>query len=317
MTSSNKSLRSSLDLVEVKPGKHFSLQVLKDLLPDVKTILFFGKAYKLDYVQLSALMSKLLHSDLAVALFEGNHSIELQDYIVDDLMPGFPPDVEHGDPVFDPEVPGGEILPEIWEQLEVVVAESIQKVADKLSDVIGLLPGKQGSMVFNHMLTLNRQRPVLGNYQAQVKHAHQRENLLILDVSGSMTEYTIRKIIQDVVALSWKADAHMAIVSNTCTYWTPGSYSVDEVLRNAEYGGTQYEMLAPLFDRDWGTVITVADYDSSRDAKRVLADCVGRIDQVLDISLVNRPTYLAECVGQLADEVRPLLIANSYYVISN
>jgi hypothetical protein len=31
---------------------------------------------------------------------------------------------------------------------------------------------------------------------------------------------------------------------------------------------------------------------------------------------VNQPTFLAQCVGQLADEVRPLLIANSSYVLS-
>jgi hypothetical protein len=30
---------------------------------------------------------------------------------------------------------------------------------------------------------------------------------------------------------------------------------------------------------------------------------------VLDVSLVGRPTFLAECVGQLADEVRPILTA--------
>jgi hypothetical protein len=34
------------------------------------------------------------------------------------------------------------------------------------------------------------------------------------------------------------------------------------------------------------------------------------------VSLVNRPTYLAECVGQLAAKVRPLLIAATSYVLS-
>lgn len=37
--------------------------------------------------------------------------------------------------------------------------------------------------------------------------------------------------------------------------------------------------------------------------------------KVLDISLVGRPTFLAECVGQLAKEVRPLMVARN--IISN
>jgi hypothetical protein len=81
------------------------------------------------------------------------------------------------------------------------------------------------------------------------------------------------------------------------------------VLDAASYGGTHYEKLVPLFDRDWGVVVCVADYDSSVAAKQSLARCTGRIEQCFDISLVQMPTYLAECVGQLADEVKPILIA--------
>ena len=82
-----------------------------------------------------------------------------------------------------------------------------------------------------------------------------------------------------------------------------------DVLAKAEYGGTHYEQLKPLFDQSWGTVITIADYDSSPSAMKTLANCKGHIGQVLDISLVSRTTFLAECVGQLADEVRPLMLA--------
>ena len=56
-------------------------------------------------------------------------------------------------------------------------------------------------------------------------------------------------------------------------------------------------------------VVCFADYDSSWSSKEAIAQCTGHIDLVLDISLVSRPTYLAEVVGQLADEVRPLLVA--------
>jgi hypothetical protein len=77
-------------------------------------------------------------------------------------------------------------------------------------------------------------------------------------------------------------------------------------------------MLAPLFDgQDWDAVVTIADYDSSPAAAAVLARCSGKIGQLFDVSLVNRSTYLAECLSPLADEVRPLLIAsNTAYLLN-
>jgi hypothetical protein len=160
-------------------------------------------------------------------------------------------------------------------------------------------------------MVMNSKRPVLGDFKAYVKHQHSAPNLVILDVSGSMSENTIRTIISDVVALSWRADAHLAIVSNTSTVWTPGSFSTEAVLQASQFGGTHYETLSQLLDQNWGVVITIADYDSSRSAKDALAKCTGSIELVLDISLVSRPTFLAECVGQLANEVRPLLMAQA------
>ena len=70
-------------------------------------------------------------------------------------------------------------------------------------------------------------------------------------------------------------------------------------------------LLLTLLNEDWDVVITIADYDSSLDAKRVLANAVGSIGQVFDISLVDTPTFLSECVGQHAQEVKSLLMASS------
>lgn len=322
-------LGASVQLVEIKPGVRFSLATLRELLPDTETILFFGKVYGLDAQQLAALLHAVLNSDLSSALFAegGEHSNDLQDYILDgfvdeygDWIPGVADSitVNEGDITFDPDVPKGEILPEVWKDLEVVVAQSIKDVAAKLESVVNMLPGKQGSMVFGAMRKLNLRRPSIGDYKARIHHEPVKENLLILDVSGSMNAETIARIIDDVVALSYMANAHMAVVSTTTTYWEPGSYTVEDVLSACEYGGTHYETLQPLFDnKDWGVVITVADYDSSMSAKSRVAKMSGRIDQVLDISLVNQPSFLAECVGQLAAEVRPLLIGSSQYVMSN
>ena len=316
-TISRSELQRSLDIVEVKPGLKFSKAALEELLPNIETALFFGKVYELDVQQLGNLLHAVLNTDLSRALLGESvmHSSALQDYLVDILQ--FVPECDAGEINFSPDVPKGEILPELWKQLEVEVADSIKAVAEKLESVVERLPGKQGSMVFQSMMVMNAKRPIIGDFKARIHHAPQKENLLILDVSGSMSPSTVEAIVDDVVALAYNANAHLAIVSNTCTYWQPGTYSTADVLAAAEYSGTHYEQLAPLFDRDWGVVITVADYDSSPAARDVLAQCSAHIDEVLDVSLVNQPTYLAQCVGQLASKVRPILVAATQGVLGS
>jgi hypothetical protein len=318
-------LTASLDLIEVKPGVKFSKALLTGLLPTVEDCLFFAKLYELDPDQLGNLLYQVLGTDLAAALFgqSGLHSHELQDYLLGyedewgTWHDGIIEPAHRGDVTFDPDVPHGEILPEVWKDLEVEVAQAIKDVAAKLESVVGMMPGKQGKMVFQAMRTMNAKRPVLGDFKARIHHDPMKQNLVILDVSGSMTEQTIRTIIEDVVALSYTANAHLAIVSSSCFYWEPGTYNVEDVLAKAEFGGTHYETLKSLFDRDWGVVVTIADYDSSLSAKRALSHCTGHIDQVMDISLVNRATFLAECVGQMAAEVKPLLVGRTQYVVGS
>lgn len=304
-----------LDVIEFMPGKKASVATLQAMLPDIETALFFAKALEMDYKQLSALLYTLFQCSVVSALNSGSHSDALQDYIADDIVPALGyGDVVHVDYA---DIPHAEFLPEIWESIEIQVADSLKEVAGKLSDVIDALPSKEGSMTFRHMAQLNRQRPVIGDYKATIAHQRVAENLVVLDVSGSMTEETIEAIIADVVALSWKANASLAIVSNTTKVWAPGTYNVEVVLESAEFMGTHYETLEPLFDgKTWGTVVTIADYDSSQSAARWTSRSTGRIGQVLDISLVDRPTFLAEVLGQIADETKPLLVGNSSYILS-
>ena len=316
MTLTSSEVTEELTPFEFAPGRKASWATLRRMLPDVETALFFGRAFKLDYKKLSKVIYTVFDGlPIVQALAAGDHSTDLQDYIVDVV----PTDViQKAGVQFTGPTPQGVLLPAMWDYIDLEVAKSLLEVANKLTGVLDALPSKYGDMAFKHMAKVNRQRPtIVGTYGARIHHPNVVNNLLILDVSGSMTEATVRAIAGDAVALGWKANATFAIVSNTCQVWEPGTYSVDDVLRAAEYGGTQYETLAPLFDQDWGTVITIADYDSSYSAKAPIASKPGRIASVIDISLVNRPTYLAECVGQLADKVEPLLIASSAHVLAS
>lgn len=316
-TLTSAELTASLELHEFVPGRKAQVRVLQRVLPDVETALFFAKALKMDYTHLRSLLSVVFKTTVLTALFGSGeaHSNELQDYLVETI----PPDVyaEAGAYFTTDEVPHAEILPEAWDSLDVQVAQSIATVADKLSLVLDSLPSKLGAMTFSHMAKLNRSRPTIGTYQAVIGHAPMLPVLVILDDSGSMGEETVAAIAGDCVALGWKADAHFALVSNSCRYWAPGSYSVEDVLKRAEYSGTHYETLAPLFDQDWGTVVTIADYDSSPSAKAFMANVRGRVGRVLDLSLVDRPSYLAEVIGQLAGEVTPLLVASNSAHLTN
>lgn len=301
---------NDLEIIEIKPGIRFSLGTLKRGLPDIESALFLAKLYKLDAYQLGHLMRTVFDERNLVQVLMGEdhtHSYDLQDYL---LELGYESLIESGSIIFGEAPPKGEILPELWKDLEVSIARSIQEVAEKLKDVVGSMPGKQGEMIFQTMMKVNARRPILGDHKAHIHHAPQRENLVVLDVSGSMSEHTIQTIVEDVMALTYMANAHLAIVSDTSTHWGPGEATVEAVLNVAEYSGTHYETLAALMDQDWGVVVTIADYDSSWNAMGAIKSRAGHIQQLLDISLVNRPTFLAEVLGQLADEVRPLLIAD-------
>ena len=306
MSQSTSNSSNDMTLFEVKPDIYLSAGTLRRHLPTVELALFFAKVYQLDYTKLGQLLRMLFNTPVVQALTEGSHSVELQDYLVETVPTEILAEMQQL--TIEP-MPSSEVLVQLWKSLEVEVAKSIQEVANKLAGTLHLLPSKEGDMLFASMAKINRLRPTVGVYGAHIRHAPVPEVLVVLDVSGSMTEETIEAIIGDVVAMSYNANASLAVVSNSAFLWAPGGYSVKDVLAKAEYGGTHYEQLKPLFDQSWGTVITIADYDSSPSAMKTLANCKGHIGQVLDISLVSRTTFLAECVGQLADEVRPLMLA--------
>lgn len=308
-------------LIDLPNGKRISVGALRRLLPTAEVALFFAKAYKLDYRTTSQVIRYVFDDDLIDVLFNGNHSTELQDYVIDlatfvpeHLKPEQPLSFQATTP------PDGVLLPELWESAMLTVASSIEQVADKLSSTLDVLArSQQGQMTFAHMAKLNAKAPTtkLGMFGPRIVHPVQEENLVVLDVSYSMSEDTVRAIVDDVVALAYKANAHMAIVSTNSFYWAPGTYGTQDVLAKAEFMNTNYETLVDLFKRDWSTVVSIADYDSSGWAKNVFKrHATGRIGRVLDISLVNRPTFLSECLGVIADSVEPMLIANSSQVLN-
>lgn len=311
----------ALAMFTIAPGKQISVTALKELLPDVETALFFAKAYKFDYAKLSELISTLFSSDVIDALLMegGSHSTELQNYIIDTVPPGVyqmaPGSIQYGD---EQDPPDTELLGQAVEAALVEIAESIQTIADKIGSVLQHMPSKYGQMTFSHLRKFNTQRAALGTYEAQIQHEATPPRLVIFDVSGSMSAEVVERIVDEVVGLAYEVNASLAIVSNDTFFWNAGAFHTRDVLDAAQYGGTHYETLVPVLDQDWATVITIADYDSSAAASDYIrSHAKGQIGEVIDVSLVNRPTYLAECVGQLAGKVTPILVSNTRHAIGS
>ena len=299
--------------------KAIRLDILRKLLPTTEVALFYAKAAKLNHKELSDLLYGLFNTTvLSVLLGEsGSHSTELQSYIVDTVPDHVLSAARMQGMQF---VDGGkpEFLPELWDWANIEIAKSIGDVVKALDGTLTAIDAHTGRMTFATLAKLSRQRQsVIGTYEAMITHAATPKVLVIFDVSGSMSETTVSAVVNDVVGLAYHANATLAIVSNTATRWNPGDATAEHVLKLAEYDGTHYETLAPLFKEDWDVVVTIADYDSSWDAKDVIAQQPGRVGKVLDISLVNQPTFLSECVGTLADEVSPLIMGRGRYPIGS
>lgn len=313
-------INSSTEVTTFTSGRAFPTKFLTDALPDVETALFFAKVYDLPAEDVALVLRTCVPSLVVEALTNeaDMHSQSLQDYLVAEFQDEdgnwtMAEDIEFFETLGGVRAPvDAEILPEVWKNLELTIAESISKVAETIHGTIEHMPGRTGEMVFRTLAKVNARRPTLGSYEAGFHHDQVKRMLVVFDVSGSVSQPTVQTIVDDVVGLAYEANASLAIVSNTCTFYPAGGFSTSQVLGDAEYGGTHYEMLAPLFtDQDWDAVVTISDYDSSPSAQRVLSRCNGKIGQLFDVSLVQRSTFLAECLAPLADEVRPLLIASS------
>lgn len=319
MTQPKLLLKSSADVTTFASGTSFPTTFLRDALKDVETAMFFAKVYDLRPQEVAHVLQVCVPSPVVEALTNQAdlHSQSLQDYLVEQYQDE-DGDWVYPDAAFHEAVPGykapvnAEILPEVWKTIELTIAKSIKDVAETIGTAIEHMPGKTADMVFKTLAKVNAKRPTLGDYQATFHHTPQKRVLVVFDVSGSVSAETVRTIVDDVVGLAYEANAALVLISNTAIYYQAGGYSTDQVLADAEFGGTHYEHLAPLFTNlDWDVVISIADYDSSPSAAHVLSRCNGKIGQLFDVSLVNRSTYLAECLAPMATEVRPLLIASN------
>ena len=313
-------LQTALTVVEVRPGMKVGLGVLRSSITDLAEFAHFAAIFKLSEHEARELYTTVFPGtrggfSWAALVSDVAHSTTLQSYIVETA----PQDVVemYGELSEKKKrkipTPSQDTLARLQGIEQLTVAPSIAEVALKLHGAIEHLPVTQASMTLAAMLKFNTQYNTVGTYGAKIVRPNRvHPNLVVLDDSGSMSEQTIKAIIDEVVALGHHANAHLVLVSNTARHWTPGTYNSKSVLREAQYSGTHYESLSPLFlNQQWDTVITIADYDSSWSACEYLLRESGStsIRELIDISLVSKPSFLAECLGQFAQSAKPMVIA--------
>lgn len=300
-----------MEIYKINEHAQWNVTDLKLMLTDVQDALFFAKLYKLSAQQLADLLWTLFETNITQALFKGIHSTTLQDYVVE---LGFEFEFEERCELDTSDAYDADqqvILSELLDSLKIEIASSIEEVHNKLEKVMYKLPGRSANMIFQSLRKFNASRPTIGVFQTTIQHNPDPRVLIILDDSGSVTAQTVEAVANDVVQLGYHIGATLALVSNTTRVWKPGTYTVDGIIQATQAGGTHYETLLNLLHEDWDTVITIADYDSSLSAKHAISAAQGSVGQVLDISLVDKPTFLSECVGQHAQEVKSLLMASS------
>lgn len=308
----------SLQLVALKRDGtcRWPVDVLRKTLKDPVWAVRFGALQQLDAYEMGGLLRMLFPGVTviqALTMEGGEHSATLQSYAVALGYDTLVFDAVVGNHGPDPEPERDDlVLAELAKEFEVVVAKDLDQLNFTLANTMMHMPGKQGRMEIKAQRKVDRRnRKKVGFMQARITHPRHAENAVFVDDSGSVGEKTLTAVAHAVKAMAVKANAHLVLVSNTVRHFKPGEYTVASILANAEYMGTHYETLVPLMNRHWGKVITIADFDSSWGAKEALSTCTGSIDTLLDISYVDRPTFLAECLDHLARESRPLMVGAS------
>ena len=47
-----------------------------------------------------------------------------------------------------------------------------------------------------------------------------------------------------------------------------------------------------------------------------LSHCTSTIEEIIDISLVDRPTFLSESIGHMAKKITPMIVGSGSYPLS-
>ncbi len=202
----------------------------------------------------------------------------------------------------------------------VKLPTSIRELGEGLFlEVLSKQPSGQASYALDHVMQVSKFGQVC-TVKTQMEYEVDTTAVVVADCSGSMGIALGRAIAEPIVRLADSLKCDLILVSTTAVRFPAGTFSVETVIDNWQNGWTYYNQLIPCFkdiSQSYDVVVTIADYDSHAEHKReILAKCGARAQVLYDINVQYtedadgniKTSFLAECLGQLADRVVPVFV---------
>lgn len=310
------------------PEKYIGAGILSTFVKTPKQAIFLVKMLGAQVwnpaEKLGVIFNALNLGTVADALSEGGHSTELQTWLkeqgIEIPVEQFGEDiVDNGsdEHVADDDL---DTLIDLVNNALVKLPATLQELSDGLFiDVLAQLPTDKAEYVLDHLMQLSKFGQI-GTVKQGLEYQQAARAVVILDDSGSMGTDLGRAIVEPVVRLADSLQCDLILVSSTARRFPAGTFGVATVMQAWENRYTWYNQLIPFFrdvSQSYDIAITIADYDSHSEHKtQIRRECKARIQTVYDVNVQFRQqldgslstTYLAECLGQLADRVVPVFV---------
>ena len=312
-----------------RPEKFIGAGVLAEIVTTPKQAMFLIKALGTQVINPALTLGRLFNvldlGSVADYLAMGGHSTELQDWWdangIDFEVPDHETVITANESAdIEDEEGDADTLLDLVNNSLVKLPTTITELADELFvDVLSKQPSGQASYVLDHLMQVSKFGQI-GTVKTGLEYQADTKAAIVLDCSGSMGTKLGKAIAESVVRLADTLKCDLILVSSTAVRLPAGTFGVKTVLANWQNQLTLYNQLIPYFrdiSQSYDTVITIADYDSIASHKLAIQqECGARIQKVYDVCVEYvedgrgnlRTSFLAECLGQLADEVIPVFV---------
>ena len=318
-----------IKLTDTEPVKYIGANILAEIITKPKQVMFLVKALGDQVINPAETIGRLFRAlDLGTVanyLAEGGHSTELQDWW--DANGIVFPVPEHEAvitadeaAVIEDEEGDADTLLDLVNTSLVKLPTTITELADGVFvDVLSKQPSGQANYVMDYLMQVSKFGQI-GTVKTGLEYQADTKAAIVLDCSGNMGRKLGEAIAESVVKLADTLKCDLILVSSTAVRLPAGTFGVKTVLANWQNQLTLYNQLIPHFrdiSQSYDVVITIADYDSiSSHKSQIMQECNARIQQVYDVCVEHtldsngnlRTSFLAECLGQLADNVIPVFV---------
>ena len=311
------------------PEKFIGAGILAGFVKTTRQALFLVKMLGDQVIDKPAALGRIFSAldlgEVADAISAGGHSSTLQTWLEEEGLTI---------PVLDDEVVVDEgkdqqdfeddtdldTLLDLVNNALVKLPESIRALGEGLFlEVLSKQPAGQASYTLDHVMQVSKFGQI-GTVKTQMEYEQDTNAVVVADCSGSMGLALGRAIAEPIVRLANSLKCDLILVSSEAKRFPAGTFDVQTILDNWQNGWTFYNQLIPHFrdiTQSYDVIVTIADYDSHIEHLREInSKCAARAQVLYDINVQYtededgnvKTSFLAECLGQLADRVVPVFV---------